>query len=323
MQYREAYKPSSFLANEIESYIAFKINVGYQRYSFYRELYRFDRFLNERSIHSGEITYELIDDFIHRKEGRSSASLSNEWQVLKGFFNYLYDKGYKIPLLQNSEISVKRKFIPHIYTKDEIDRYFEAVDHYKSSKSWLPELQAPIIFRLLYCCGFRVGECIGIKKKDIDFKLKSIILRKTKLGNERQIFLNDDLTELLRNYANKIFYRLKEDDYIFRTRTGNKMTPYLVHKMHKQILEMANIPFLGNGQGPRVHDWRHTFAVTSLQMLLNLNISFNKAIILLSETLGHKNVTATEYYLRLTAQRFPEIIHNLTQYLELQKHEEN
>lgn len=108
MQYKKAYKPSSFLANEIESFIAFKVNVGYQRQSFYRELNRFDRFLNERSIQAGEITYELIDDFIHRKEGRSSSSMSNEWFVLKGFFNYLYDKGYKIPLLHNSDIPVPK-----------------------------------------------------------------------------------------------------------------------------------------------------------------------------------------------------------------------
>lgn len=323
MQYKKAYKPSSFLANEIESFIAFKINVGYQRQSFYRELNRFDRFLNERSIQEGEITYELIDDFIHRKEGRSSSSMSNEWFVLKGFFNYLYDKGYKIPLLHNSDIPVKKNFTPHIYTAVEIERYFEAVDQYKSSKAWLLELQVPIIFRLLYCCGLRIGECLNLKKKDIDFKSKSIILRKTKLGNERQIFLNNDVTELLRKYANKIFYRLKDDDYIFKTRNGNKMTPYSVHKIHKQILRMANIPFLGDGKGPRIHDWRHTFAVTSLQMLLNLNISFNKAIILISETMGHKNVAATEYYLRLTTQRFPEVLQKLTEYLELQKYEEN
>ena len=316
-----SYKASSFLSAEINSYIKFRENSGYKQSSFNRELNRFDKYLIEKSVQDDELTYELVNAFIYRKDGRSSSTMTNEWSVLKGFFNYLYEKGYRVPLLQNSDIPVKRRFFPHIYTTDEVSRYFEAADSYKSTKSWLPELQVPVIFRLLYCCGLRISECLSLKKKDIDFTYKAIILRETKFGNQRSVLMNEDIFSLLKKFADKRFYQLKSDDYIFQSRAGTKLTSYAIHKIHKVLLEMAGIPFLGGGKGPRVHDWRHTFAVCSLHSMLDSNISFDKAVQLLSEVMGHTNVLSTEYFLRETIEAFPETMNKLTEYLELYKYE--
>lgn len=61
-------------------------------------------------------------------------------------------------------------FSAHIYSSDEIRRYFSAVDTYDSGMNLYHKVQFPILFRLLYCCGTRITETLMIRKKDVDLE---------------------------------------------------------------------------------------------------------------------------------------------------------
>lgn len=64
---------------------------------------------------------------------------------------------------------IYRCFVPYIFTKDEIERLFSAVDCTKeSSESPLRHLVMPVLFRLLYTCGLRVSEALHLKVADVD-----------------------------------------------------------------------------------------------------------------------------------------------------------
>ncbi len=73
------------------------------------------------------------------------------------------------------------------------------------------------------------------------------------------------------------------------------------------FLKKAGIPYIGNGEGPRIHDFRHTFAVNSFKQMLDTGIDIYVALPILSTYLGHKTIYATERYVRLTMSMFPYI----------------
>lgn len=62
----------------------------------------------------------------------------------------------------------------------------------------------------------------------------------------------------------------------------------------------AKIPHQDNRKGPRLHDFRHTFSVHSLQNAVEKEIDINAYLPILSVYLGHRNLSATEKYLRLS-----------------------
>lgn len=64
----------------------------------------------------------------------------------------------------------------------------------------------------------------------------------------------------------------------------------------------------GRGKGPRLHDVRHTFAVHSLQAAVEAGTDPNAFLPLLCAYLGHRRLSATERYLRLTAEAYPSVI---------------
>lgn len=73
------------------------------------------------------------------------------------------------------------------------------------------------------------------------------------------------------------------------------------------MLILAGIPHLGKGKGPRLHDFRHTFAVTSLRMFIRRDVKPRVAIVYLSRYLGHSSPEMTEYYIRLCPECIPSM----------------
>lgn len=59
---------------------------------------------------------------------------------------------------------------------------------------------------------------------------------------------------------------------------------------------------------PRVHDLRHTFAVSSLASMAEAGIDLYVSLPVLSTYLGHQSLEGTNHYVRLTAMMYPELL---------------
>ena len=81
-----------------------------------------------------------------------------------------------------------------------------------------------------------------------------------------------------------------------------------VYQWFRKILNRAGIPFMGNRRGPRVHDVRHSFACHSFVKLSDDGMDLYCSWPYLSTYLGHQSLEATEQYVRLTAQLYPELL---------------
>ncbi len=301
---RDAF--ASAFSKEINEYLDYKIESGYQEGSFYYNLLKFDRFCVKEEIQSPIFTKENAEHWVARRDSETTTTQYNRVNGAKQFLIYLSRKGYDVYIPRDIRFR-PTDFQPHIYTESETARYFEAIDHYEARNSKCLTAQFPVLFRTLYCCGTRINETLGIRKSDVDLDAGIIKLSETKNNNERYIVLGPELTQLYRRFADKTFYLLGDDEYIFHSKGGDRLKGDYIYEIHRKILFKAGIPFIGGSEGPRLHDWRHTFAVRSFKQLVDRGYDMYVALPVLSAYLGHKTIYATERYVRLTCSLYPYI----------------
>lgn len=296
----------SVFADEMNSYLDYKVSSGYKAISFYVNLRNFDCFCVQQGIKEPIFTTENAAKWIQKKETEATTSHYSRVNGIKHFLIFLSMKGYSVFVTRDIKFK-PTEFQPHIYTEDEIRRYFYSVDTYESVRNRKDAIQFPVLFRLLYCCGTRINETLGIRKQDVDLENGIVKLSETKNGCERYIVLGEDLRVLMMQFAEKCFYLLDDEDYIFTIFNGGRMSGDVIYDAHRLFLQQAGIPYLGGGKGPRIHDWRHTMAVHSFKQMIDAGMDMYVALPILSTYLGHKTIFATERYVRLTIGIYPYI----------------
>lgn len=103
--------------------------------------------------------------------------------------------------------------------------------------------------------------------------------------------------------------KLNEGDCpFFVNLKGSSCQSNLIYRWFKKVLTICVILHQGNHKGPRVHDLRHTFAVHSLVKMAKTGLDLYYALPLLATCLGHKSLTSTERYVRLTAEIYPDLL---------------
>lgn len=285
----------------------------------YPEFYylkRLDDFFVHEEITEISFTKEHAIKWRQRLEGESEKMQHVRINTTKRFFEYLFIQGFPVFQLRDTKYP-KTKFVPHIYTDEEIEKYFLALDSYESLKNRRHSIQLPVLFRIMFCCGTRMTETITIRKKDIDLDEGIIRLSETKNSKERYVVMSGSLLALMRSFADKTFYDLSDDDYIFRSLYRKNASASTIAGIHHKVLQKAGIPNSGYGRyGKRVHDWRHTFAVRSFKQLIDSGMDMYVALPIMSAYLGHNNIYSTERYLRLTISMYPYLTEKLEKSLD-------
>jgi integrase len=296
----------SVFAAEMTAFIDAHMAAGRQERSFYTRLRNFDKFCVEHNINEPVFTKDDATEWVRRKSAEASTTYYARVNGIKQFLAYLSKKDYDVFVIRDVKFK-PTDFQPHIYTDDEIGRYFRSVDAYASSRNRKDTVQYPVLFRLLYCCGTRINETLGIKKSDVDLETGAIRLHETKNNRERLVVMGRDMKSLMMQFSDKCFYLIADNGYIFTNCNGGRLTGDKIYEVHREFLRLAGIPFLGEGHGPRVHDWRHTMAVKSFKQMIDSGLDMYVALPILSAYLGHKGIYATERYVRLTMSIYPYI----------------
>jgi integrase/recombinase XerD len=304
----------SLFADELTAYLRHREVNGLDNSGANAQMKRLDHFLATH-CKDKRFTKEHADKWQNRLPEESPGGHYIRINFSKRFFLYLFPQGYDIFLFDDVR-NPPKMFSAHIYSSDEIRRYFSAVDTYDSGMNLYHKVQFPILFRLLYCCGTRITETLMIRKKDVDLEEGIILLSETKNKKERYVVLSEGLLDLMRQFADKTFYRLHDEDYIFQNYKGKRLRSDPVYEAHRMILVKAGIPYRGNGEGPRIHDWRHTFAVNAFKRMADFGMDMYVALPILSTYLGHSTIMATERYLKLTLELFPEIRDKMEQSMD-------
>lgn len=160
---------------------------------------------------------------------------------------------------------------------------------------------ARIAVIMLYTCGLRRGELVRLTLDDVEPKSGLLRIRASKFHKSRLVPLSSDAAEALRDYLRQ---RLAAP---FK---GNPSDPLLCCGVHghrgysggglgvmiRRLFAVANVHD-AEGQVPRVHDMRHSFAVEALLRWYREGADVQSNLPRLAMYMGHVSIVSTAHYL--------------------------
>ncbi len=189
------------------------------------------------------------------------------------------------------------KHLPRVPTIEEMNR---AVDASASDEfaAW-PE-RDHVIFELLYGCGIRNAELVGLNLRDIHWANEAILVR-GKGRKERYVPLGDAAAQALRAYLPlreaKLAAAGKSSEALLlnaRLRGKGRLTTRSVGRIVKQIALAHGLP-----ADVHPHTLRHAFGTHMLEEGADLRA--------IQELLGHERLSTTQRYTQLTVGQVAEV----------------
>jgi integrase/recombinase XerD len=306
----------SVFAPHIIDFIGLKRSLGYKYKEEERILYTFDQFILEQGYKSLGLTKEISDKWANKCHSEAELTKYSKVRVVKQFAEYLRDQGIKTYIPQLPKYP-GNTFVPYIYSHEEINSIFRACDNLRMRERNVYSclLIMPCLLRLLYGTGIRINEALSLKNKDVNISGKYLTLEDTKNGKDRLVPMSDSIIAVCKDYLeNRDKLPLsgleRENGPFFVSLNGEVCNHSAVHRWFQKVLLLAEIPFTGNRKGPRIHDIRHTFACHSFLKLSYEGVDLYCSWPYLSAYLGHQSLEATEQYIRLTSQMYPELLKN-------------
>jgi len=296
----------AFLKKMLSRFISYKRLQGYKYRSEEESLTRFIKFVEGFGLTENRLSKEIVLGYSAKRPHETPRNHKNRVSDLKQFAVYLNENGYPahIPTVSKYLSS----FVPYIYTHDEISRIFQAADRLKPNKRYNSAVVYPVLFRMLYGCGLRISEALNLKVGDVDLKKGVLTIKRSKYEKDRLVPMSESLNSVCRRFYRKVHKNSSEDDYFFKNRDGSRRDKGTVYGRFREILWGSGIPYCGRDKGPRLHDLRYGFCCHSLKEISDKGIDLYCALPVLSTYVGHSSVRATEKYLRLTKELYPDIV---------------
>lgn len=300
----------STLAPHMGDFIHYKRTQGVKYSAVPLSLRSFSRFLAERETGAASIDKELIDEWCSLRPNESRLTQRRRIIETTQFLKYLSEIGIIVHLPSTTrKLRTKGSFVPYIFSKEELRRFFKECDTIRARTLSVMPVLLPVFFRLLLGCGLRISEALALKYGDVDVDNGVIVIRMSKFNKDRIVPLSTSMLAVLNNFR-AAYHKIPKGDNtpFFAHRDGRAIRQDNIYMWYRKLLWTARISHGGRGNGPRVHDFRHTFAVYSLKSMTDKGMDIYCALPLLSTYLGHATVSATGEYVRLVQDKFPEIV---------------
>jgi integrase len=226
---------------------------------------------------------------------------SNWWayrlSVLRGFATYLHalDPAHQVPpadLLPQRP----RRASPYLYSDTDIAALITATGTLRTP---LRRATFATLIGLLAVTGMRVGEVITLDREDVDLTTGRLLVRYGKFGKTRELALHPTTVEALQGYLllrDRAAPASGTSAFLVST-AGTRLIYCNVHNTFHRLVALAGLPPRPGSCRPRIHDLRHTFAVTAMLDAYAAGQDGQTRLTLLSTWLGHVHPGSTYWYL--------------------------
>lgn len=159
---------------------------------------------------------------------------------------------------------------------------------------------------LLVVTGLRIGEAIALDRGDLDLRAGLLVVVEGKFGKARELGLHPTSVEALRGYIAQRDRLHPEPDTpaLFVSTVGTRLRYPHVSATFRQLADRAGLKTRPDRCRPRLHDLRHTFAVSSLLEAYRSGCDVHARVPLIATWLGHSDPAHTYWYL----QAAPELL---------------
>jgi len=285
------------LRRAVENYLTMRRSLGFKLRDMGHNLHHFVSFMEQQG--ASVITVELALRWAKQPQDVQPAHWAARLGFVRSFARYCsaIDPRTEIPPMGLLPHRAKRAK-PYIYSNEEIERLLNAAKNLPPSTSLRPWTYYTL-FGLLAATGMRISEVIHLEYGDVDLDQMLLTIRLTKFNKSRLIPLHPTTVKKIKLYLQRRdqLYPSPPTSHFFLSNQGTPLTDCTVRWTFVKLSHQIGLRKVGDRFGPRIHDLRHRFAVTTLLYWYRTGVDVEQRLPVLSTYLGHAHVTDTYWYL--------------------------
>ena len=288
---------AEILTNHYDNMLKLRESLGYSIGKATQRVRKFIAFCGENYADGEGITKEMLDSYLQSRDYNTNSTHNHEISKIRGFTRYLESIG--VPsFIPGEDYSIRTiRYTPYVFTDYELVRLFEAIDSLPSyHTSPKREFIAPVLFRMMYCCGMRPSEPPSLLIEDVNLENGEVYIRQSKSYKDRRVLMSNDLKNLCGEYV----FRMMPQKYFFEVKAGTRISSKWVSQQFQYSWRNSGLPKRGN---PRPYDLRHNFATRTMMRWVNEGKDVSALSPYLSAFMGHTEFSATLYYIHLLPER--------------------
>ena len=263
--------------------------------SYRRDLTQFEQWLQQSA--QRQLLHARDSDLLaylgwRIEQGRSARSTARFLSCIRGFFRYQLREGVidADPSLDIDSPKLGRP-LPKSISEAEVTALLAAPDVNDAL-----EMRDRTMLELLYACGLRVSELVGLQLAEIGLN-QGVVRIVGKGGKERLVPMGEEALNWLQRYLRGPRMELLGDvpgEIVFPSRRGQQMTRQAFWYRIKIYAERAGIK---SKLSP--HTLRHAFATHLLNHGADLRV--------VQLLLGHSDLTTTQIYTHVARERMKDL----------------
>ena len=218
-------------------------------------------------------------------------SLARKLSAVKSFYRWLAEReGFEPTAVLATRSPKFQRKLPRPLSPDAAQTMLDTIDC-QSETPWVSARDQAVV-TLLYGCGLRISEALGLCGRDLPVGETLRIIGKG--GKERLVPVIAPVRQAMDRYLHLCPYPVEEGSPVFRGVRGGKLSPRIVQKLIENVRLQLGLP-----ASATPHAMRHSFATH----LLNAGGDLRA----IQELLGHASLSTTQAYTAVDTARLMEV----------------
>ncbi len=194
-----------------------------------------------------------------------------------------------------------RRAVPYLYTDAEVAALMGAASTHLRG---LQRETFPALIGLLGVTGMRVSEAIGLDRRHVLWDEGQLLIERSKFGKSRYVALHPSTLDALHAYARCRDERCRapQSPSFFVSSAGTRLLYPNVQHRFALVARRAGLVARSERCRPRIHDFRHSFAVRTITTWYAAGLDIGPRLPVLATFLGHKDPRSTYWYLTATPE---------------------
>lgn len=302
------------LHSELKRYLSMRKGLGYKYQHQTRRLTDFVSFMEKRKATT--ITTKLAMEWATLPPDRH-ASWALRLTDVRCFARHIANIDPKTEVPPVGMLPGLKRAKPYVYSDAEINALLAAALSLPPEHG-LRRWTYHHLFGLIAVTGMRLSEAIGLQRDDVDLEAGVLTVRLTKFGKSRLLPLHPTTSAALRTYAQRRDAHCASPcaPHFFVAERGGPLLHQYVHRVFWRLSREIGLRRPGDHSGPRVHDFRHRFAIWTLLGWYREGTDVERMLPVLSTYLGHTCVRDTYWYLSACPELMQEAAQRLDRHWE-------
>ena len=289
---------TSCFAERLEGFLAQKRSLGYS-FSNTTDFKLFDRMCAVQFPEETELTQEICETWAMRRDNETARTINRRLPFIREFARYLIRNGEKAHVLPNGTVKGEQRYIPHIYSHDELTQLWKVAETVVPTRqNPASRIIMPALLRLLYCCGIRPSEAFKLTVQDVNLQSGKLFIAESKGNRDRIIMLCGGILDVCRKYDEAISELFPNRVFFFARSITDACEYEWLSSRFRRLVTALKIESR-YGSSPRLYDLRHTFATHRLYRWVKDGKDLHAMMPYLSAYMGHTRVSETYYYIHL------------------------